>query len=490
MQIAQTILKRLRRSPLRTVVVDDRRSWRGIDMYVGALHLAKAVDQTTSRENIGIMLPTSGSFPMAMLASWMLGRTIVPISYLLAQDEKEHVIEDAGLDTVITATKLLELTGPLPDHIKQLKLDEMKFGGVPRFRRCARRPEDHIAVLLYTSGTSGKPKGVMLSSGNLMANINQVRRFIDLNRDDVLMSVLPQFHSSGFTVLTLLPMHIGAKTVYTARFVLAKILKLFREHRPSLFFAIPSMYNALLRSKNATVEDLASLRFVVSGGEPLPKVVADNFRERFKQTIKEGYGLTETAPAANWLRPTEDRPGSVGRALPDVIEKVVDPTGAALPVGEEGEICIKGPNVMKGYYNLPEATAAVFDEEGYFKSGDMGRLDEDGFLYITGRIKEMLIIGGENVFPREIEEVLNQHPDVHDSAVIGMQDANRGEVALAFVELAEGATFNEMQLRSHCRESLAQFKVPRDIRVLDELPRNPTGKIMRRRLNADIPSAV
>jgi long-chain acyl-CoA synthetase len=185
--------------------------------------------------------------------------------------------------------------------------------------------------------------------------------------------------------------------------------------------------------------------------------------------------------------PEENRRGTVGRALPRVEERIVAEDGTICEPGCDGEVRIKGPNVMAGYYNLPEETAAVFDEDGFFRTGDMGRIDEDGFLSITGRIKEMLIIGGENVFPREIEEILNRHDSVKDSAVIGVADPSRGEVPLAFVELNDDCTFDERALRSHCRESLAQFKVPREIRHLDALPRNPTGKIVRRQLSPDTP---
>jgi long-chain acyl-CoA synthetase len=190
----------------------------------------------------------------------------------------------------------------------------------------------------------------------------------------------------------------------------------------------------------------------------------------------------------NWCRPSEQRRKWVGKALGGIDQRIVGPDGAVLGPNQDGEVRMKGPNIMKGYLNLPDETAAVFDEHGYFKTGDMGRLDEDGFLAITGRIKEMLIIGGENVFPREIEEVLNLHESVKDSAVIGMQDGMRGEVALAFVELKEGASFDEQALKAFCRERIAGFKVPREIRVLRELPRNPTGKIMRRKLTAETPS--
>ena len=215
--------------------------------------------------------------------------------------------------------------------------------------------------------------------------------------------------------------------------------------------------------------------------------MSDGFFETFGIRICEGYGLTETAPCTNWCRPDEYRAHKVGMAMPGIEERIVGENGEILGPEQDGEVRIKGPNVMPGYYNRPEETAAAFDEDGFFRTGDMGRMDADGFLSITGRIKEMLIIGGENVFPREIEEVLDAHPSVRASAVIGAPDESRGEVALAFVELVDDATFDVTSLRSHCRDRLPQFKVPREIRRLEELPRNPTGKIMRRALTVETP---
>lgn len=475
-------------SPFRTAVVDDQQSWRALHLYLGSLHLARTLEKTTDNERIGIMLPTSGVFPLAMTAAWMLGRTVVPLNYLLKGDDLAFVINDAGLDTVVTAKPMLDRFGPLPDKVTQLCLDQMQFKGMPRLRRSVSRPGDHVAVLMYTSGTSGRPKGVMLTSRNLASNCRQCVEWAGFTKDDVLLGVLPQFHSFGLTVLTLLPLTVGCKLVYTARFMPKKLLGLLREHRPTAFIGIPSMFNALLATRSANPEDFASLRFVVSGSEPLPKAVFDGFRERFGIVINEGYGLTETSPVTNWCRPQDHKPRSVGMPLPEVVEKIVDPDGHALGVDEEGEILIKGPNVMKGYFKMPEETKAVIDDQGYFRTGDMGRIDSDGHLFITGRIKEMLIIGGENVFPREIEEVLVSHPSVRACAVIGVHDESRGETPLAFVELAEGAAFDETALRSHCRDSLAQFKVPREIRVVSELPRNPTGKILRRELGPDTPA--
>jgi long-chain acyl-CoA synthetase len=484
MALARSIQRRLLRSPRRVVVVDDQRRWRGFELVLGSWHLAREIERASGQPRIGVMLPTSGLFPMALLAAWCLGRTVVPLNYLLRREEIEFVIDDAGLDAVVTVGPMLDFVGGLPESLRLLKLDEMKanFKGLPRPRRMRGVPADDPAVLLYTSGTSGRPKGVMLLERNLAANIRQCREWADFDRDDVLLGVLPQFHSFGLTVLTLLPLACGCRAIYTAKFQPARLVQLAVEHRPTAFVAIPSMFNALRLVKSAPDDAFASLRYAVSGGEPLPDAVSAGFRERFGVTVAEGYGLTETGPVANWCRPQEYRAHSVGPPLPDVEERIVDPEGRDLPPGEEGEVRIKGPNVMAGYYRRPEETAEAFDERGFFRTGDMGRFDEAGHLHITGRIKEMLIVAGENVFPREIEEVLDAHPDVKASAVVGMPDPSRGEVPLAFVELVEDAEFDETALRSHCRTRLGQHKVPREIRLLEALPRNPTGKIMRRML--------
>lgn len=479
--------------PFRKVIVDDVRAWRGIDLMIVSWHIARAIERASSAERIGVLLPTSGAFPATAIAAWSLGRTIVPINFLLSRSDLEYVARDAGLDAVVTIGPMLDyIGGPIrglsETGLAEIRLDKMKFKGIPPVRMTNPLQRDDVAVVLYTSGTSGRPKGVMLTAGNIGANVRQAAEWVDFGPKDAILGVLPQFHSFGLTVLTMLPLATGARAIYTARFVPRKLVDLAREHRPTALVAIPSMYNALRLLKDAAPSDLASLRFAVSGGEPLPEAVYDGFRDRFGIEINEGYGLTETAPVTNWCRPYEQRRKCVGKALPGIEQRIVGPDGTVLGPNQDGEVRMRGPNIMKGYLNLPDETAAVFDEHGFFKSGDMGRLDAEGFLSITGRIKEMLIIGGENVFPREIEEVLNRHESVKDSAVIGMQDGMRGEVALAFVELKEGASFDESALKSFCREHIAGFKVPRDIRCLRELPRNPTGKIMRRKLSVDTAS--
>jgi len=477
------ILKRLALHPLRVAAVDDRRAYRGIELVLGALHAARAIERTGAPGPVGIMVPTSAAFPIAALGAWMLGRPIVPLNYLLKRDELQYVIDDSGLECLVSATPMLEHLGYTPNCAHLLKLDELDTKRVPKLRLPSPTPDDDLACLLYTSGTSGRPKGAELTYANLRANVEQILGWVDFSARDVMLGVLPQFHSFGLTVLTHIPLATGMKIVYTARFVPQRIVKLFREHRPTVFVGIPSMYGALLSVKGATPDDFKSLRYAVSGGEPLSDDVAARFKERFGVTIAEGYGMTECSPVTHWCRPQEYHPHSVGLPIPRVEQRIVDiATDAVLPEGEEGELRLRGPNVMRGYHKLPDATAATFDADGFLRTGDMAKIGPAGHLFITGRIKEMLIVGGENVFPREIEEVLESHPSVGASGVVGLRDPVRGEVPIAFIELAEGEAFDEGALKAICRERLAGYKVPREVRVLDELPRNGTGKVLRRKL--------
>ncbi len=473
--------------PAAIAVVDDRRSYRSIELLVAAFNLATQLERVSRTQTVAVMTPTGAAFPIAALAGWILGKTVVPLNYLLKQEELQYVLDDCGADTLITVGPMLEHLGYTPKVQNLMTLDTLDLSGVPDPRWPARTQSDDLAILLYTSGTSGRPKGVMLTHANLAANLSQIRRHVDIGSADVMLGVLPQFHSFGMTVLTLMPLAFGIKVIYTARFVPGKLVRLMREHRPTIFIAIPSMYGALLSAKDAGPDDFAPLRFTVSGGEPLPDAVVERFRERFGKQVNEGFGLTETGPVTHWCRPFEHRAHSVGMPIPDVEQRIYDINSPAeapiyLPTGQEGEIQLRGPNIMKGYYKLPAETSAAFTADGWFRTGDIGKVDADGFLYITGRLKEMLIVGGENVFPREIEEALNKHPSVSASGVIGEKDPMRGELPVAFVELREGETFDEKALQQHCRGLLAGYKVPSRIIRVEALPRNPTGKIMRRQL--------
>ena len=485
------------RHPTRTAVTDDQRSYSYAKLVAAACFVAKEVERATDKPRVGIMLPTSGAFPVALMGVWLAKKVPVPLNYLLSQEELAHVVADAGIDVILTAGKMVEhlqSTGidatALPNAPRLVKLEELSFKGLPPLRLPPKHRDDELAVLLYTSGTSGKPKGVMLSHGNLRSNVEDCITHSGITKCDAFLGVLPQFHSFGLTVLTLLPLAMGSPIVYTARFVPRRLVELIKEHRPAVFVAVPSMYGAMATVKSATPDDFKSLQYAVSGGEPLPQGVFDRCKEQLGIEIREGYGLTETSPVTHWSTPQHYRQHAVGRQLPHVRTIIVDEQNQPLGPGEEGEILLAGPNIMMGYFNLPELTEEVMvsvDVPGEgslrcFRTGDIGKVDADGYLYITGRKKEMLIIGGENVFPREIEEVLNRHPSVQDSAVVGKPDDMRGEVPIAFVEVREGETFDADALRQHCRDTIAPFKVPREVRRIESLPRSATGKILRRKL--------
>lgn len=503
MSILRKIMSRALTTPRRVCVIDDQREYTFLKIAMGALYAARAIEQATDRDKVGIMLPTSGAFTITLLGAWLAKKTPVPLNYLLSQDELAHVVADSGIDTIVTAEKMIDAikgmgvdVAKLPGPPKLLKLDASTFKGFPPLRIPPKLDDDDLAVLLYTSGTSGKPKGVMLTEGNIRTNIEDCIEHAQLTQCDVFLGVLPQFHTFGLTVLTLLPLYEGGRVIYTAKFVPRRLIELMAKHKPKLFIGVPSMLNALLSVKKATAEDWASLRYVISGGEPLPDAVFQGYKDKLGVEILEGYGLTETSPVTHWATPKNNKLHSVGRSLPRVQHFIVDDHSNVLGPNQEGEILISGPSVMKGYYQLPELTDQVIidlDAPGVpgtgkvrcFRTGDIGKFDDDGYLFITGRKKEMLIIGGENVFPREIEEVLNRHPSVHASAVVGRPDDSRGEVAIAFVELEEDAEFDAAALRQHCRDGMASFKVPKEVRHLEKLPRNPTGKIIRRELSTD-----
>jgi len=483
MHLGNALALQLARGFHHTFMIDDRRAYRGVDTLIGSLHIADLLDSKCAVPRVGTLIPTSGAFAIAAAGTWLSGRSLVPMNYLLQPEELQYIIDDCGCDVILASRKLIEHMGYTPRVKNLVFLEDLNFRSLPTPRLPKHVDADELAVLLYTSGTSGRPKGVMLSHRNLLSNAKQVTRHIHVLPTDIFFGVLPQFHSFGLTALTLVPLLTRSKVIYSARFVPKKIIAGIREHKPTIFIGIPSMYNALMTVKDACPQDFASLRLAVSGGEPLPEDVAKRFFERFGVRISEGYGMTETSPVTNVLLPEENRPGTVGRAVPGVIQRIIDPvTGYILPPNTDGELRMAGPNIMRGYYRLDEVTRETFDEHGFLRTGDMARIDHDGFLSITGRIKEMMIVGGENVFPREIEEILDAHPCVHASGVTGLRDPMRGEVPIAFVELQEGAAVGGDELKVWCREQLAGYKVPKRIEIVVSLPRNATGKIVRRKL--------
>jgi long-chain acyl-CoA synthetase len=334
---------------------------------------------------------------------------------------------------------------------------------------------------MYTSGTSGLPKGVELTYGNLQSDVDACIEHAALKHQHRFLGVIPLFHAFGMTAMMIAPIQLGASVIYLSRFSPVGTLNAIREHKVSLLFGVPSMFAAIAHLKNATADDFKSIYALISGGEPLPRTLYDTFMKRFGVPIYEGFGLTETSPVVSLNVPQDYRAGSVGRPVPGATIKIVDDNGNTLPTEQIGEIWLKGPMIMKGYYNLPHETAAALTADGFFKTGDLGKVDADGYLHITGRKKEMIIVSGEKAYPREIEDVLLRHPAVADAAVVGKKDPSRGEVVVAFVIPKEGQTVAAEALRDFCRDQgLAQWKCPREVRIVSDMPRSPTGKVLKR----------
>jgi long-chain acyl-CoA synthetase len=448
-----------------------------------AAGLAERIGSQTSRPEVGVMAPTSSAGAAAILACWYAGRTPVPLNFLLAPEELGPVVRDAGLDCVLTIEHFVAALRPTGLTTIVLSAQTLVPG---RLDPPAVGPGD-TAAIIYTSGTSGTPKGVCQSFDNIVRNAQACIEHARMEADQVFLSAIPQFHSFGFTAGTVIPLILGATAWYLPRFSPVTLVSTIAEKEVSILIAIPSMYAALAKMKNADRAALAPLRLAISGGEPLSAGTAQAFKERFDIDVMEGYGLTETSPVVAVNMPWAQRRGSVGRPLPGITVTAVDEAGRPRPAGAAGELTVRGHCLMKGYHNRPDLTADVI-RDGALHTGDIGHVDADGFIHITGRAKEMMIVGGENVFPIEIESVLCSHPAVAEAAVVGMPDEVRGEVPLAFVIPSASAQIAESELRSFCREKLAGFKVPREIRIEQDLPRGPTGKILKRALRVSPPS--
>jgi long-chain acyl-CoA synthetase len=484
--LVDALLDANRQAPHKLAVTDGRLTLSYKRLTLLARVIRGVIDGGTSRDRVGIMLPASALFPATLFGSLWAGKTAVPLNFLLSPAELGHIVEDAQLDLVVTIGHFRELADQLP--ARAIYLDEMSLKWKLLWRAITPTPApprvdpDDMAVLLYTSGTTAEPKGVRLSYGNLHSNCVDTIHSLEIGRDHRFLNILPPFHVFGLTANVLMPVVLHATVHAIARFSPVAVVKTIEKERISLMLAIPSMYAAMLRTKKSTAESFRSIRLAVSGGEPLPDRVRAGFEERFGVTLREGYGLTETSPVIAACSVEAYRVQSVGRPIRHAEVRIAGEGGNVLGPDQDGEILIRGPGVMQGYHNKPEETKAVIDEAGWFHTGDIGRLDADGFLYITGRCKEMLIIGGENVFPREIEAVLEEHADVLQAAVIGIPDESRGEAAVAFVICKEGAKATELELRNHAKNALAGYKVPKRVYIRSELPTSPTGKILKRRL--------
>lgn len=484
--LVNVLLDANRRSPDKLAVSDALHSLTYRRLTLLASVLRDIIHKETACERVGIMLPASSVFPAALFGVLWSSRIAVPLNFLLSADELGKVVKDAELDLILTVRHFKELSARLPSRtlfFEDLPLRRKSFFAM--LRRLPPAPSvdpDATAVILYTSGTTAEPKGVELTHNNLHSNCADAIHSLKLQPEHVLLNVLPPFHVFGLMVSVLVSAMLGMTVYAIPRFSPVAVVKTIAEKKVSVMMAIPSMYGALLRMKSATAESFRSLKFAVCGAEPLADRIRVGFEERFGVTLREGYGLTETSPVLTACSIDDNRPGTVGKPIRNVEIRIVGAEGETLPVGQDGEVLVRGPSVMKGYYKRPEETRRVIDAEGWFRTGDVGRLDADGFLTLTGRIKELLIIGGENVSPREIEAALESHDGVLQAAVIGVPDESRGEAPVAFVIPSSNANVSEQELRSHAKRLLAGYKIPKQVHIREDLPTGTTGKIVKRRL--------
>ena len=349
----------------------------------------------------------------------------------------------------------------------------------------AEREDDDTVVLLYTSGTTGQPKGAELTHANLVTNASMsAETLVELTPDDVVMGCLPLFHCFGLTCGLNASVYAGSCLTLIPRFDARKALEVIGRDRVTVFEGVPTMYAGMLHVEDADSFDVSSLRTCISGGSAMPVEVMKNFEKAFGCMVLEGYGLSETSPVASFNQPDKERkPGSIGVPVRGVELKLVDGDGNDVPTGEVGEIAIRGENVMKGYWGRRDATKEAIPD-GWFRSGDMARQDEDGYYFIVDRKKDLIIRGGYNVYPREVEEALYEHQAVAEAAVVGIPHAELGEEVGAAVALKPGQEATEEELREFARERLAAYKYPRQVWIVDELPKGPTGKILRREVSA------
>lgn len=484
--LVDALLETCRRCPGALAVEDGTRELTFRQLTLLSSVFRDVVGRTTSCRRVGVMLPASTAFPPLLFGTLWAGRVVVPLNFLLQADELVRVVKDADIDTVFTVEHFRPLVSQLP--VQAVYLEEMGLKSKvvwAAFKRFAPVPHvepDATAVMLYTSGTTAEPKGVELTYGNLHSNCVDAIASLEIAPGRSFLNILPPFHVFGLMANVLVPVFLGSAVHAMPRFNPVHAVRTVAEKRAGILLAIPSMYAAMLRTKSAKPDAFASIYLAFSGGEPLPDSVLKGFAERFGVTLRQGYGLTETSPIVAAGSPNSYREGTVGKPIRNVEVRIAGADGTTLPTGSDGEILVRGPNVMKGYFRKPEETRKVLDAQGWFTTGDIGRFDGDGFLSITGRAKDMLIIGGENVYAREIEAVLELHPGVLQAAIIGVPDGLRGEIAVAFVIPKEGSQTTPEELRVFTRDHLAGFKVPRRVEIRQDLPTGPTGKILKRKL--------
>lgn len=476
-------------------------------------------------DRVASMLPNSPQAVITYYGAMLAGGTVVQVNPLFTERELQYQMEDSGAKFIVCLDILLPRVAtvkkqsniehvivtriadylPFPKNLIYPFLQKREYNLVVKvessedthvwqdimtktseaYKEVEINPSEDLALLQYTGGTTGKPKGVMLTHLNLVANVQMATKWISkAERDkEIVLGVLPFFHVYGMTTVMNLSVMYGAKMILLPKFDPKEVLKTIQKHKPTLFPGAPTIYIGLLNHPDMKKYDLSSIKACISGSASLPLEVQEKFEAITKGKLVEGYGLTETSPVTHanpiWGRRIN---GSIGLPWPDTDSMIVkEGTLEEQPLGEVGEIAVRGPQVMKGYWNNKEATDKVL-KDGWFLTGDMGRMDEEGYFYVVDRKTDMIIAGGFNIYPREIEEVLFEHPDIVEAAVIGVPDDYRGENVKAVIVKKPGSNLDEKALNTYCREQLAAYKVPRIYEFRDELPKTIIGKVLKRQL--------
>lgn len=455
-----------------------------------ATAIARAADRFAAAglragDRIVLIAPTCPEFLAEFFGAQTLGIAVVAVNPLSTEREISYLLADSGARLVLAHPACAD-AGRAAAEDADIRFEDISLiNGDPApaaVPRPVRRRGDDLAALLYTSGTTGRPKGAMLAVGNLLAVAEVGRQISAMGPDDRSGTALPLFHVFGLASVAAVALSAGVPLTLLPRFDARELFDTIIDDRLTVVAGVPTMWNAILQVESDRTPD--TLRLALSGGASIAVELMRRFESRFGAQIAEGYGLTETT-AFGTFNPWDGRivPGSVGLPVPQLEVRVVGPHGAECEVDEVGEVCIRGAMVMRGYWNNPEATARAFDEDGFFRTGDLGRIDADGYLFIVDRIKDLIIHGGYNVYPREVEEVLYEHPHVLEAAVVGTPDEHYGQTVTAVITPLPGTALTAEEIEAFCRERLAAYKIPRIIRFVEALPKGSTGKIRKR----DIP---
>ncbi|HEV7918222.1 MAG TPA: long-chain fatty acid--CoA ligase [Solirubrobacterales bacterium] len=433
-------------------------------------------------DRVGLVVPNVPYFIPIYYGILRLGAIVVPMNVLLKQREVDFYLSDSGADQIFVWH---DFAAEAPDDAIVVKPGEFEavLAAAAPFSEVAEAADDDTAVLLYTSGTTGTPKGAELMHGNLSYNAETVAEMVGLKTDDVIFGALPLFHVFGQVCCMNIAVKRGASITLLPRFEPGKALEMLSRDKVTIFEGVPTMYVAMLNSPGAATANADNLRICVSGGASLPVEVLRGFEERFDCKILEGYGLSETTAGVTFNHPDKERkPGSIGTAMQSVEIRLLGDDGNDVGPGEVGEIVLKGKQLMKGYWNKPEATAEAINADGWFHTGDLAKVDDDGYYFIVDRKKDLIIRGGYNVYPREIEEVIYEHPAVMEAAVVGVPHDELGEEVAAAIVFKSGESATAREISEFVKERVAAYKYPRLVWFPDELPKGPTGKIMKREI--------